>query len=87
MDKYDLKLYLKNRFYFIPLVLIFFLLIHFSTGAIYNWYFYGFLFVIDIILGYFRYKNRLKYLADLEKKGLTEKVVNAREFIEHWRKN
>jgi hypothetical protein len=81
-----LKDYLKYRLYFLPAILVLFLLFHYSVADGYNSFFFCGIFIVDIIQGYYRYENRRVYLSDLNKKGLTEtEVINA-EFMKEWGK-
>jgi hypothetical protein len=87
MNRDVLKSYLKKRLIWAPVFIVIFLLLHYFITDKFLSYIYAASWLLGLILGYFQYIKRLSYLADLEKKGVTEKEVNGLAFVEQWKEN
>jgi hypothetical protein len=77
--------YLKKRLNDAPLQIAIFLLLYFwNKGYAYE---YIVLLTIGFVEGFFTYVKKQRYIAELEKKGLTENDVTRAAFIKKWEEN
>ncbi len=82
-----LKRYIKKNIIGVPaLIVIFSLLYCLVKDKLFAYAYLG-LWLIELLIGFFTDSKRQLYLADLEKKGLTEKEVDNKAFIARWGEN
>ena len=81
-----LKKYFRENIIAVTVLIVFLLVGYFFKFGKENLYIFFGLFLFEFIRGYFRYKKRLLYLAELESKGLTEDDASDITFVEKWEK-